>query len=134
MNHWSESDFEQWLYGLKEPDSHAEECQECRGQMTRLQLERRRIVAQPEISNDFLAAQRRGIYRRMAEPHRNWLPMRWAMSAAMVLVVVFGLTLPRWYKSTPAISDEQLFSELASMDQSAEPRAIQPMHRLFEEQ
>ena len=134
MKHWTESDFEQWLYGLKEPDSHAEECQQCRAEMARLQLERRRIATQPEVTNEFLAAQRRSIYRRMAEPHRNWLAMRWAVSAAAVLVIVGGLTFERWHTSTPAISDEQLFAELATIEQTAEPRAIQPMHKLFEEQ
>ncbi len=134
MKHWTEEDFTQWLYGIKSEDSHTDECAECRGEMARLQLERRRIVAQPEVSHEFLAAQRREIYRRMADPHRHWIAMRWVVSVAAVLIVLFGLTLQRWNKpAAPSISDEQLFADLASMEQSAEPRAIQPIHKLFEE-
>jgi len=51
----------------------------------------------------------------------------------MVLVVVFGLTLQRDRRSAASISDEQLFSDLTAMEQSAEPKAIAPMHKLFEQ-
>lgn len=132
MKHWTEEDFKQWLYGLKEDDGHAAECVECRGEMERLTLERRRMVAQPEVSSDFLAAQRRSIHQRLGDPIRNWMPVRWAVSAAAVLVVMLGVTLHNG-KQTPAISDEQLFSELAAMEQTAEPQAIAPIHKLFEE-
>ena len=118
MKHWTEDDFKQWLYGLKEEDGHLAECVECRGEMERLTLERRRIVAEPEVSHDFLAAQRRNIYQRLGDPMRNWMPVRWALSAAAVLVVMLGVTLHTG-KRTQAISDEQLFSELAAMEQSA---------------
>ncbi len=132
MKHWTEEDFKQWLYGLKEDDGHVAECVECRGEMERLTLERRRMVAQPEVSSDFLAAQRRSIHQRLGDPVRNWMPVRWAVSAAAVLVVMLGITLNN-AKRAPAISDEQLFSELAAMEQTAEPQAIAPIHKLFEE-
>jgi hypothetical protein len=131
MKHWNEDDFKQWLYGLKEDDGHFAECAECGAERDRLMLERRRIVTPPEVSNDFLAAQRRSIYQRLGQPMRNWMPLRWALSAAAVLVVMLGVTLQT--KRAPAISDEQLFSDLATMEQSAEPQAIAPIHQLFEE-
>jgi hypothetical protein len=131
MNHWTEDDFKQWLYGLKEEDGHVAECVECRGEMERLTLKRRQIVAPPEVSHDFLAAQRRNIHQRLGDPIRDWMPVRWAVSAAAVLVVMLGVTLHTG-KRAPAISDEQLFSELAAME-SAEPQAIAPIHKLFEE-
>jgi len=91
-------------------------------------------LPEPEVSSEFLAAQRRSIYRRLDEPGRNWISMRWALSLAMLLLMVAGgLTLERRYKSAPAISDEQLFSDLSAMEQSNEPKAIQPMHGLFQE-
>jgi hypothetical protein len=132
MKHWTQNEFEQWLYGLKEEDGHVAECAECRVEMERLTLERRRMVTPPEVSHDFLAAQRRGIHQRLGDPIRNWAPLRWAASVMTLLLVVFSLTL-RSSKTTPAISDEQLFSELAAMEQSAEPKAIAPIHKLFEE-
>lgn len=133
MKHWTENDFQEWLYGLKEEDRHLEECPECRGEKDRLRMERARIMQQPELSQDFLAAQRRSIYRRFDEPRHNWVPLRWALPVAMVLVMVFGLTLQRGSRSVSTISDEQLFSDLTAIEQSAEPKAIAPMHKLFEQ-
>lgn len=105
-----QNDFEQWLQG------------------------RTQSLPEPEVSSEFLAAQRRGIYRRLDEPRRNWPSLRWALSLAMLLLMlVGGLTLERRHKTTPAISDEQLFSDLSAMDQNNEPKAIQPIHGLFGE-
>ena len=133
MKHWNENDFKQWLYGLKEEDRHLEECRECRGERNRLRIERARITEQPEVSPDFLAAQRRSIYRRLHGPRHNWVTLRWALPVTMVLVMVFGLTLQRGRRSAASITDEQLFSDLTAIEQSAEPRAIAPMHKLFEQ-
>jgi len=133
MKHWTEIDFQNWLYGLKDRDPHVEQCADCQAELTRLQMERRRITQEPEVSSDFLAAQRRNIYSRLeAGPHRN-MAWRWVLSTAMLLAIVFGLTVPTWHKTAPAISDEQLFSDLSAMEQSAEPKAIAPMHNLFEQ-
>ena len=133
MKHWIEDDFQQWLYGLKERDHHLEECPECRSEVDRLRMTRAPMMEQPEIPQDFLAAQRRSIYRRLHEPRHNWVALRWALPVAMVLVMVFGLTLQRGRRSAASISDEQLFSDLTAIEQSAEPKAIAPMHKLFEE-
>jgi len=131
MKHWTEEDFKQWLYGLKDEDPHLAECAECRAERERLILQRRRVLTPPEISNDFLAAQRRSIYQRLGQPVRHWAPLRWALSAAAIVVVMLGVTLNT--RRQPAISDEQLFSELSAMEQTAEPKAIAPIHQLFEE-
>ncbi len=134
MNHWTEADFQNWIYGLREPDAHASGCAQCRAEMERLEQTRRRITREPEVSQDFLAGQRRSIYSRLEDaPRHNWHVWRWVLSTAMLLALVAGLTLPRWHKTAPPISDEQLFSDLAAMEQSTEPKAIQPMHRLFEQ-
>jgi hypothetical protein len=114
MKHIDQTDFEKWLRG-------------------RLQS-----LPDPEVSSEFLAAQRRSIYRRLDEPQRNWISMRWALSLAMLLTMVaWGLTLQHRHKAAPAISspvsDDQLFSDLTAMEQSNEPKAIQPMHGLFQE-
>jgi hypothetical protein len=51
----------------------------------------------------------------------------------MLAVVVAGLTLPHFRKSSVSLTnDEQLYSDLAAMEQSSEPKAIQPLHKLFE--
>jgi hypothetical protein len=93
-----------------------------------------KTLPEPEVSPEFFAAQRRSIYRRLDEPRRNWIPVRWALSVAMLLLVFAGgLTLERRHKTAPVISDEQLFSDLSAMEQSSEPKAIQPIHGLFQE-
>ena len=133
MKHWTETDFQHWLYGLKDADRHLDECLRCRSESERLSAERRRIIAEPEVPHEFLAAQRRGVYRRLEERPRNVMAWRWVLSTAMLLVMVIGFTVSRMHNQSPGISDEQLFSELAAMEQRAEPKAIQPMHSLFEE-
>ena len=142
MKHWTETDFKYWLYGLKELDQHVDDCPECRGELERLQLERSHITASSavsapavseEVSPEFLAAQRRRIYERLDQPQRNPLLIRWVLSAAMLLLMIAGVTFQQLHKAPPAISDEQLFRDLSSIEQSAEPRAIQPIHNLFEE-
>lgn len=134
MKHWTEIDFQNWLYGIKDEDQHVAACADCRLEMERLREQRGRLTQEPEVSADFLAAQRRSIYSRLEEGragHRAaW---RWVLSTAMLLAIVVGLTIPRWHKTAPPISDDQLFRELSAMEQSAEPKAIAPMHDLFEQ-
>jgi len=136
MKHWTENDFQHWLYGLKDPDQHLDECPDCRSEIERLSRRRAAIAASAEaseVSPEFLAAQRRQIYRRLEEPRRNPVLLRWVLSAAMLLLMVAGITFQQLHKAPPAISDEQLFSDLSSIEQTAEPKAIQPIHNLFEE-
>jgi predicted anti-sigma-YlaC factor YlaD len=133
MKHWTEIDFEHALYGLKDRDQHVEQCAECRGQLERLFEQRRAATVEPDVSREFLEAQRRSIYQRLSEPRRHWA-WRWALSAAALLALALGLTLERSRPPVqPTISDEQLFSDLSRIQQSAEPKAIQPLHSLFEE-
>jgi hypothetical protein len=135
MKHWAEPDFRQWLYGLKEEDSHLHDCSQCRAELDRLRLARQRVLTAPEIPQEFLAAQRRSIYSRLTHATRNFAPLRWALSVAMLLVLVAGLTLPRFRNSPVTLTnDEQLFSDLAAIEQTDEPKAIQPLHKLFEDQ
>jgi hypothetical protein len=94
-------------------------------------------AAEPEVSAEFLAAQRRSIYRRIDDDqsHRSRALLRWALSLAMLLVMVAGgITFERRHRpSAQPISDEQLFSDLSAMEQRTEPQAIQPIHSLFEQ-
>jgi len=134
MTHWTEDDFKQWLYGLKERDAHADTCGECSAEFGRLAAQRRGIVAQPEVSEAFLREQRRNIYGRLEHSMRNFAPLRWAISIAVLLVVAVSLTLPRWNRSPVLLTnDEQLYSDIAAIEQTDEPQAIQPIHKLFEE-
>jgi len=111
MKNTDQSNFEKWLRG------------------------RTHSLPEAEVSSEFLAAQRRSIYGRMNEPHRAWSSLRWALSLAVLIVMIAGgLTLQRGKKPAPTtLSDDQLFSDLSAMEQSSEPKAIQPLHGLFQE-
>jgi hypothetical protein len=136
MTHWTENDFTEWLYGLKS-GSHLDECAACSRTARSLELRKAQATQGPEVSSDFLAEQRRTIYARLDRP-RHWTQSRWILSFAMLVMVVlagFGLLHERPSTTTPLASpaDEKLFSDLASIDQSNEPRAIKPIESLFEQ-
>lgn len=138
MNHWTDEQITQWLYGLTpDSDRHLDGCTICR-ERAQAALRRRTLAAQtPEISWDFLAAQRRAIYRRMERPQRLPIQARWIASLA-VLIMAAVLGFNTWRAPSQAAplvspSDARLYSELVDIDQSNEPRAIRPIHSLFEE-
>lgn len=111
MKDRTEEHFEQWLHGVARAEVQVE-----------------------QVSADLLAAQRRSIYRRLDEQPRRGAALRLAFPVAVFLVVLAGFEIQRLHGPAQTISDEQLFSDLAAMEQSAEPKAIQPIHKLFEEQ
>lgn len=138
MKHWTEADFLDWLYAGRADDAgHLDECTACRERAAEMIETRRRAVAEREVLWEFLAAQRRAIYRRLGDSGQHSFAMRWAVAAVSLLgIVVLSLTLmhPRTGNSTLYTSaDEKLFSDLVSIEQSNEPRAIRPMHHLFQE-
>lgn len=93
-----------------------------------------RSAPEPEVSAEFLAGQRRAIYRRMDQRQHAGPILRWALSGTMLLMLVAGgITFEYRSKPAPAISDEQLFSDLSAMEQRTEPKAVQPIDALFQE-
>jgi hypothetical protein len=98
---------------------------------------RTKSLREDEVSAEFLAAQRRSIYRRIDRPESPAIRLRWALSFALLVLIAAGsVVMERRHTANPAISatvsDEQLFSDLAAMDQSNEPKAIEPIHGLFQ--
>ncbi len=134
------------LYGLESHESHFAECADCRGRYQALSAKRVQIAAPQEVSTEFLATQRRAVYERMGEkPHamRVWAP---AFATAALVAFVLLSYVPRANNTAQRsavsvvkqadISDSQLFSDVVSFEQAmdqAEPRAIAPIHGLFEE-
>lgn len=139
------------FYGIAGADAeaHVNACAACAGRLS--EWRRKRAGAQAgEISSEFLAAQRREIYRRLsdspsqrlwrfARPRRLWAP---ALAAACALALGVFVYHPFVYQSgrearpaaTAEVSDAQLFGEVFSMEQSLEPSAAAPVHALFQEQ
>lgn len=137
MKHWTEDDFLSWRYAGDADTQHLEECAECRARAKEMVETHRRATVIPEVSWEFLAAQRRSIYRRLGAPDHHSTVMRWSVAGASLLsVVVLSLALMRpWTSNHSALytsADEKLFSDLVLIEQSSEPRAIRPIHKLFE--
>ncbi len=131
--HWSDDELIEHLYGLKSADAHFESCGEC-GARARTIAERRAAVTRPpEVSHEFLAAQRRKIYERLGSPVRAWHPLRWAVSAAATAALVLGLTMFHRNEPLHPRDDEQFYAEISSLDQNPAPRAIQPIESLVED-
>jgi hypothetical protein len=91
-----------------------------------------------EIPGEFLAAQRRKIYERIERPSRKhwlWAPGLAAVCALAVGIFVYHPAPQQGPVNKPAeISDAQLFGDIYSMEQAAEPAAAAPARALFEEQ
>lgn len=143
------------LYGLGDAEEHRHlsECAECAQRMESFEARRAEAASasrfSAEPSGAALAAQRRAVYARLETPAR--MQGQWAPAAlAAVLVLVIGVLLyhpsrpaPRHsaYPATtfrpipaarPEMTDEQLFSVVYAMEESAEPQAAAPIHALFE--
>jgi anti-sigma factor RsiW len=126
------------LYGIADGqdlrlwDLHLEDCAECAQRLSEMREMQAALAANPDVSSDFLAAQRRKIYARMGEQpraNRAWAP---ALAAACLLAIGIVIYRPAAPLHTDS-QDAQLFAEVYSMEQSTEPRAAEPIHALFEE-
>jgi hypothetical protein len=141
------------LYGLADArldidiNSRVRECPACASRWSALQEQRVAIAASVEPAADFLAAQRRNIYRRIEQPSAWQHASRWAApamaAAACVLAVGLFVRGPFSPQGRPsitevptappaAISDTQLYSDVYSMEQSFEPSTAASLSALFE--
>ena len=127
------------LYGIggREAHAHLLECEECAGRYAAYERRQSEAILPVEPSSDFLAAQRRAVYARMSQPMHH--PGKWAPALVAGVLLAIGLFFYRPSapeRAAPAagseISDEQLFSDVYSIEESAEPRAAAPIQRLFE--
>ena len=123
-----------------------EDCPECGARYQALEARRALSWRLPEqIPAELLAAQRRAVYSRMGEkPHsvHAWIP---ALATAALLALGVYVYQPVTHHPKkimagkiiaapqPDVGDAQLFSEAVSMELTAEPRAVAPIHGLFEE-
>lgn len=147
MKHWTEDEFLHWLYADSDLSAalneavHLNECEQCRTRAEQMAATRRQSATAPEVSWDFLAAQRRSIYSRLGLEAgflgSRSIARRWAVAvASLVCILALSLTMLHTWAGKPDLytsSDEKLFSDLASIEQSSEPRAIRPIHNLFQE-
>jgi hypothetical protein len=131
------------LYGIGGPEGglHLAECVDCTYRYTAFERKRAEMAAGSaiELAPSVLAAQRRAVYARLGEAPRK--QARWTPALAAAALLAMALLL--YYPSTPVVSrpappahadlsDDQLFSDVYSIEESAEPRAAAPIQGLFE--
>lgn len=134
--HWTEQDFVNHFYGIGPDAAHLDFCAECRARSAEWAARRKSVVPDLQVSSEFLAEQRRNIYRRLgreSQPRRVLLP-----ALAVTLAVLLALILLRpveepYQPLVTSAADSQLFSDIYAMEESSEPDAILPMQALFEE-
>ncbi len=134
--HWTELDFINHAYGVGPGDGHLDVCADCRERWAELQVVRREIIREPEVSHQILAEQRRNIYHRLER--KPGPGARIAPAFAAVLLLLIGIFFIRQSEQVPAapptsVSDAQLFSEIYALEQTSEPHVAKPMRSLFEE-
>src|SRR5258708_31739362 len=86
--HLSDRELLDRLYGLADAGDHLDVCDECSARWEEMRARKTQIAAAPEVSNEFLMAQRRRIYARMGE--RPASGYRW-VSALAAACFVAGL-------------------------------------------
>ena len=143
--HLSQDELIQRLYGMDTGASHLEGCPECGARYQALEARRTELAVPEEIPAYLLAAQRRAVYSRMgAKPSgfHAWIP---ALATAALLALGVYVYQPAVHHPKKIVAgkivaapqtdvgDAQLFSEAVSMELTAEPRAVAPIHGLFEE-
>lgn len=128
------------IYGVGGIEAHVRDCADCSARLQTMELRRQDSAALPEVSNSYLAQQRRSIYARIEDGVST--QARWAPALAAAFLLAIGIALYHPHASMrPASTQasvsaesttEQLFSDLYSMEQSVEPEAAAPIHELFE--
>lgn len=142
--HLSEDILLDTVYGIADTESqaHAEACGECSARLANVHNRMRgaNAAVAGEISDEFLAAQRRNIYARMerqpqAMSRRLWWWAPGLAAAAALVAGVFVYQQP--HSASPVarvdVSDAQLFSDIYTLEHSSEPSAIAPARALFED-
>jgi hypothetical protein len=138
--HWTDDELIASLYGVGPEDLHLASCADCRARLKVMESQRQLVAQEPELSFDFLAAQRRRIYARLTDPVRWWksysLP-RWASVATALLIlggsVAFYEQNQNGVTVSNQMSDAQLAQDVSQMAQDSEPQSTAPLQALFVE-
>jgi anti-sigma factor RsiW len=144
--HWTDDELIAKLYavGPEEParTEHLATCAECAARWSAVESRRIQFVRNADsvvVDDARLRAQRDAVWRRLEEARRPRL-WRLAPAGATAMLMLFALLLhtptptiePVQVASNQQISDEQLFSEIASMVNEVAPRVAAPIQGLFD--
>ena len=138
--HWTDDQLVAHLYGVGPGDNHLLACSACQGRLSDMRSYRDGVEQTPIVSTEFLAAQRRQIYAKIAQSERWWSGMRMrriASATATLLVLGGGLMVYEEHHQQDvmheSVSDAQLAAQVSSMAQDSEPGPTAPLQALFEE-
>jgi hypothetical protein len=135
--HWSDEQLVARLYGIGPEDGHLDVCPSCakRWEAMRCRYESLR-PAGIDLSDEYLAAQRRAIQARLGERRhtlpRVLVPVLVTLLLAMIVIVYRPVPTPP--PAEVKVSDSQLFDDVFKRVSGTEPSAIGPIRSLFEEQ
>jgi hypothetical protein len=144
--HWTDNDLLDRLYGLDPAPgltpAHLDTCPGCGVRWQALENRRAAVVAPAPPSPDVeqrLRAQRQTIFARIEHPRRALL-WRAVPAGAAAFMLFAGIALhqpvpltPRTEVAAVSVSDEQLFTEIASVVNRDTPRAADNIRGLFSE-
>ena len=141
--HWGDDELLDRLYGLAPAPgfdaAHLESCPVCADRWTALATSRAALLAAAPPATLALDArlrvQRSAIWNRIERPVQHFLA-RLAPVAATALMIVVGVALHQVQPPAPpvqiaAISDDQLFSDIATVVSQETPAAAEPIRALF---
>lgn len=139
--HWTNDDVVNHVYGVGLEDGHERECAECRARVDAARLRREGVAGGEEVTADFLRRQRLTIAarieaRRMDEQAWWRTPVWAAVMAALALVLLAPRPAqePSMAGGLTRAQESGMYLEIYQSISSEEPRALAPMHGLFEEQ
>jgi|SRR5665213_192009 len=144
--HLSDDELIGRVYGLgdrKEDEAHLEACSECSERLRAMGQARMATIDAPRIGGRKLAVQRQQILERLARPSPAEHASRWIPAAAVAALLAVAMFLHQHSSVPPPApaatavvngeGDEELFTDVYSMEQDVEPRAAAPIRALFQE-
>ena len=139
QRHWTNDELLDHLYGVGPADGHDLECADCRGRLAALETRRTGRLDEPWIPEEFLRAQRGAIAIGIAGTGGRkaswWHAPVWAAVLVAIAVVLSWPQPPREKLTAggnPAGGDAGMYLEIYQTISTEEPRALAPMHNLFE--
>ena len=140
QRHWTNEELLDHVYGVGPEDGHELDCAECQARISGLKARRADLAAEPWIPIEFLRVQREAIAERIeggaSRKATWWGPPAWA---AVMIALAFALSWPAPPREKTIAGgaggggDAGMYMEIYQTISTEEPRALAPMHALFEE-
>jgi predicted anti-sigma-YlaC factor YlaD len=142
--HWTDEQLIEHLYGIGPEGEHLESCEPCRERLSQMGAARHAIEAEfspaEQVAVELVAAQRRSIYRRIAQIPSSQLGLKvrgWAAAAAMIVLLGGGAYVYEQNQdqrvAQSRLTDAQLAQEVSAIAQDSEPSPTAPLQQLFVE-